>query len=164
MRAVTIRAFGDPDGMDVVDRPAPAPAPGEVVISTEAIGVGGVDAVIRRGTLGGYGFAEGMIPGSEVAGIVTAVGEGTPPLELYFDVQSGLLSRMVRYAETPLGRNPTQIDYADYHVVDGVKIPYQWTVARPSGAFTVKIDKAEQNVPVDEKLFVAPPEPPPSAH
>jgi photosynthetic reaction center cytochrome c subunit len=106
--------------------------------------------------------------GKPIAGhatiLVTAVGEGTPPLELYFDVQSGLLSRMVRYAETPLGRNPTQIDYADYHVVDGVKIPYQWTVARPSGAFTVKIDKAEQNVPVDEKLFVAPPEPPPSAH
>jgi NADPH:quinone reductase len=76
MRAVTIRAFGDPDGMDVVDRPAPAPAPGEVVIGTEAIGVGGVDAVIRRGTLSGYGFPEGMIPGSEVAGIVTAVGEG----------------------------------------------------------------------------------------
>jgi NADPH:quinone reductase len=40
MRAVTIRAFGDPDGMDVVDRPAPAPAPGEVVIRTEAIAVG----------------------------------------------------------------------------------------------------------------------------
>jgi len=73
---VIIRAFGDPDGMDVIDRPSPAPAPGEVVIRTEAIGVGGVDAVIRRGTLGGYGFSAGMIPGSEVAGIVTAAGEG----------------------------------------------------------------------------------------
>jgi NADPH:quinone reductase-like Zn-dependent oxidoreductase len=74
MRAVTIRAFGDPDGMEAVDRPAPAPADGEVVIRTEAIGVGGVDAVIRRGTLGGYGFREGLIPGSEVAGTVTAAG------------------------------------------------------------------------------------------
>jgi NADPH:quinone reductase-like Zn-dependent oxidoreductase len=74
MRAVTIRAFGDPDGMEVVDRPSPAPADGEVVIRTEAIGVGGVDAVIRRGTLGGYGFREGLIPGSEVAGTVTATG------------------------------------------------------------------------------------------
>jgi NADPH:quinone reductase-like Zn-dependent oxidoreductase len=76
MRAVIIRAFGDPDGMDVVDRPTPAPAAGEVVIRTQAIGVGGVDAVIRRGTLGGYGFPVGMIPGSEVAGIVNAAGEG----------------------------------------------------------------------------------------
>lgn len=76
MRAVIIRAFGDPDGMDVVDRPTPAPAAGEVVIRTEAIGVGGVDAVIRRGTLREYEFTEGMIPGSEVAGIVSAAGEG----------------------------------------------------------------------------------------
>jgi NADPH:quinone reductase-like Zn-dependent oxidoreductase len=35
-----------------------------------------VDAVIRRGTLAGYGFREGHLLGSEVAGRVTAVGEG----------------------------------------------------------------------------------------
>ncbi|HWD62603.1 MAG TPA: zinc-binding dehydrogenase [Humibacter sp.] len=74
MRAVTIQRFGDPDGMTVTDVPEPVPASDQVVIQTEAIGVGGVDAVIRRGTLGGYGFAEGHIPGSEVAGVVTAVG------------------------------------------------------------------------------------------
>jgi NADPH:quinone reductase-like Zn-dependent oxidoreductase len=76
MRAVIIRTFGDPDGMEVADRPAPAPADGEVVIRTEAIGVGGVDAVIRRGALSGYGFQEGLIPGSEVAGTITATGDG----------------------------------------------------------------------------------------
>jgi len=46
-----------------------------VLVQTEAIGVGGVDAVVRRGTLGGYGFTEGIIPGSEVAGRVIAVGD-----------------------------------------------------------------------------------------
>jgi NADPH:quinone reductase-like Zn-dependent oxidoreductase len=76
MRAVIIRTFGDPDGMEVTDRPVPAPADGEVVIRTQAIGVGGVDAVIRRGSLGGYGFREGLIPGSEVAGTITATGDG----------------------------------------------------------------------------------------
>lgn len=50
MRAVTIQRFGDPDGMTVSDVPAPVPAPDQVVIRTEAIGVGGVDAVIRRGS------------------------------------------------------------------------------------------------------------------
>lgn len=74
MRAVVIQEFGDPSGMTLIDTPSPVPAPGQVSIETEAIGVGGVDAVIRRGTLAGYGFSEGMIPGSEVAGIVTAVG------------------------------------------------------------------------------------------
>lgn len=74
MRAVTIERFGDPSGMTVGYAPAPDPGPGQVVIRTEAIGVGGVDAVIRRGTLGGWGFEPGLVPGSEVAGTVTAVG------------------------------------------------------------------------------------------
>ncbi|WP_405724393.1 zinc-dependent alcohol dehydrogenase family protein [Streptomyces sp. NBC_00028] len=76
MKAVVIRTFGDPDGLEIADVPVPVPAPGQVRISTEAIGVGGVDAVIRRGTLAGYGFREGHLLGSEVAGKVTAVGEG----------------------------------------------------------------------------------------
>lgn len=76
MKAVVIRTFGDPEGLEVVDVPAPVPAPGQVRIVTEAIGVGGVDAVIRRGTLAAYGFREGHLLGSEVAGRVTAVGEG----------------------------------------------------------------------------------------
>lgn len=65
--------------MAVINVPEPSPASGQVIIATEAIGVGGVDAVIRRGTLGGYGFREGLIPGSEVAGTVTAVGADVDP-------------------------------------------------------------------------------------
>ncbi|MFE2990205.1 zinc-binding dehydrogenase [Streptomyces sp. NPDC059262] len=76
MKAVVIRTFGDPDGLEIVDLPKPVPAPGQMRIAVEAIGVGGVDAVIRRGTLAGYGFREGHLLGSEVAGSVTAVGEG----------------------------------------------------------------------------------------
>jgi photosynthetic reaction center cytochrome c subunit len=87
---------------------------------------------------------------------VLATGKGKVPLRLFFDEQSGLLVRQIRYAETPLGRLPTQIDYADYRDADGVKIPYQWTLMRPGGSFTIKINDVKQNVPVDEKLFVAP--------
>ncbi|MFI0898126.1 zinc-dependent alcohol dehydrogenase family protein [Streptomyces sp. NPDC020983] len=76
MKAVVIRAFGDPDGLEAVEVPAPVPAAGQVRITTEAIGVGGVDAVIRRGSLAAYGFREGHLLGSEVAGRVDAVGEG----------------------------------------------------------------------------------------
>ncbi|OKI20367.1 zinc-binding dehydrogenase [Streptomyces sp. CB03911] len=79
MKAVVIRTFGDPDGMEVVDVPVPVPAPGQLRIATEAIGVGGVDAVIRRGTLAAHGFREGHLLGSEVAGRVAAVGEGVDP-------------------------------------------------------------------------------------
>jgi photosynthetic reaction center cytochrome c subunit len=87
--------------------------------------------------------------------------EGKPPIELYFDEQSGLLVRLVRYGETALGRLPTQIDYADYRENDGVKIPYRWTLARPSGRFTIQISKVTQNVPVDDAKFVKPEAPAP---
>ncbi|MBK1786640.1 zinc-binding dehydrogenase [Prauserella cavernicola] len=76
MRAISIRTFGAPEGLHLVDLPDPEPAAGQVLIGTEAIGVAGVDVVVRRGTLGDLGFREGHIPGSEVAGTVLAVGEG----------------------------------------------------------------------------------------
>ncbi|GAA5056504.1 zinc-binding dehydrogenase [Nocardia callitridis] len=79
MQAVVIKTFGSPDGMSVVDIPTPTPAAGQVLITNAAIGVGGVDAVIRRGAISGYGFEEGFVPGSEVAGTVTAVGAGVAP-------------------------------------------------------------------------------------
>lgn len=75
MKAVSIQRFGDPDGMAVIDAPAPTPDPGELLIEVGTIGVGGVDAVIRRGTLGGTGFREGFVPGVEVAGRVIGAGD-----------------------------------------------------------------------------------------
>ncbi|UUV30926.1 zinc-dependent alcohol dehydrogenase family protein [Amycolatopsis roodepoortensis] len=80
MRAVEIRTFGAPEGLAVIDVPSPVPAEGEVLIDVEAIGVGGVDTVIRSGALAGLGgFQEGFVPGNEVAGTVTAVGGGVDP-------------------------------------------------------------------------------------
>jgi len=93
---------------------------------------------------------------------VVAKNEGSPQVELWFDAQSGLVVRLMRYSETPLGLNPTQIDYADYRAADDVKVPYRWTVARPGGRFTIQIDDSQQNVPVDDKTFEKPPQAPPS--
>ncbi|MGC5561505.1 zinc-dependent alcohol dehydrogenase family protein [Streptomyces sp. FR-108] len=76
MKAIVIRTYGGPEGLAVVDLPAPSPAAGQVLIAAEAVGVGGVDTVIRSGALAAYGFEEGHVPGSEVAGTVTAVGDG----------------------------------------------------------------------------------------
>jgi len=64
--------------------------------------------------------------------------------------------RSIRYADTPLGRNPTQVDYADYRAQDGVKVPFQWTVARPLGRFTIQVTELQQNVLVDDKKFEKP--------
>ena len=87
--------------------------------------------------------------------------EGRPPLRLYFDTQTGLLLRMVRYAQSPLGLNPVQIDYADYREADGVKAPFRWTLSRPGNRFTIQVEEMKENVPIDDAKFVAPPPPPP---
>jgi photosynthetic reaction center cytochrome c subunit len=79
-----------------------------------------------------------------------------PPIRLYFEEQSGLLVRLVRFGETALGWLPTQIDYADYRDTNGVKIPYRWTLARPSGRFTIEVSDVKQNVPVDDTKFTKP--------
>ena len=76
MKAIAIETFGGPEGLALVDVPDPAPGDGQLLIETEAIGVGGVDTLIRSGVLGDYGFARGHILGSEVAGTVSAVGAG----------------------------------------------------------------------------------------
>jgi hypothetical protein len=88
---------------------------------------------------------------------VTASAPGKPMVRLYFDAKTGLLVRMVRLSETPVGRMPVQIDYADYREKDGVKIPYRWTLSRPNGRFTIQIDQVEDNAPIDDAKF-APPE------
>jgi photosynthetic reaction center cytochrome c subunit len=90
---------------------------------------------------------------------ILGVRQGLPPVEFYFDEQSGLLLRQVRYAESPLGLYPTRIDYSDYRDQDGVKIPFAWTTARPGNAITVQLEQVQQNVPIDDAKFAKPPSP-----
>jgi hypothetical protein len=106
-----------------------------------------------------------VMPGEKIDGhetyLVVGRNEGQPPLRLYLDKDTGLLLRLVRYVETPLGRLPTQVDYADYRAADGAKVPFRWTLARPGNRFTIQIDSVQQNVPIDEAKFSPPPPPPP---
>jgi photosynthetic reaction center cytochrome c subunit len=124
-----------------------------------------IDADLHLATHLKQMFSELKVRGTEKIGdhdayLVVGQREGKTPIRLYFDEQSGLLVRMVRFGETALGRLPTQIDYADYRDTDGVKIPYRWTLARPSGRFTIQISEVKQNVPVDDAKFAKPPDPP----
>ncbi len=94
------------------------------------------------------------------ANVVVGSNPGQAPVRLYFDDQSGLLVRLMRYSESPLGRNPTRIDYADYRDEGGTRVPFRWTIARPSGRFTIQVEKIEQNVAVDDARFAKPAEAP----
>lgn len=121
-----------------------------------------IDADLHLATHLKQMFSESRTEGTEKIGdhdayVVVGQRDGKPPIRLYFDKQTGLLVRLVRFGETALGWLPTQIDYADYRDVDGVKVPYRWTLARPSGRFTIQVNELKQNVPVDDGKFAKPP-------
>jgi photosynthetic reaction center cytochrome c subunit len=94
--------------------------------------------------------------GDQPASVVVATVKGEPPVKLYFATNTGLLVRMVHYGDSVLGLNPVQVDFGDYREAGGVKTPYRWTIARPSGAFTIQVSDVQTNVPIDEKLLVKP--------
>ena len=75
---------------------------------------------------------------------------------LYFDVESGLLTRVVRYANSAMGRVPTQIDFSDYRDVAGVKIPFKWSFAWLSGRDVIELSDVQANVPIDASKFSKP--------
>src|SRR5262249_5823682 len=75
------------------------------------------------------------------------------PLELYFDRNSGLLFRELRFAETPLGLNPTRIDFSDYADFDGVKVARHLLIAGPGRRLEIQFEDIKQNLPVDDAVF-----------
>jgi len=73
-----------------------------------------------------------------------------------FDSESGLLVRLVRFAESPVGRLVTQIDYADYREVSGVKMPFRWTVIWLGGRSSFELSDVQPNVAIDVAKFARP--------
>lgn len=74
----------------------------------------------------------------------------------YFDAESGLLVRVMRYTDSYVGRFPTQIDFSDYREVSGVKVPFKWTVVWLDGKQTFELADIKTNVPIDEAKFAKP--------
>jgi len=75
---------------------------------------------------------------------------------LYFDPKTNLLARMVRYGPSPIGRMPTQVDYADYRDVAGIKFPFEYKFLWLDGRYTAKLSKVEPNVAIDAAKFGRP--------
>ena len=75
---------------------------------------------------------------------------------LYFDHESGLLLRVVRYAKSPIGRVPTMIDYSDYRDVDGIKMPFRMTFAWLNGRDAIRLTEIKTNVVIDPAVFGKP--------
>ena len=88
--------------------------------------------------------------------IVQGMGAGKTRFKLYFDVESGLLARQVRYADTPIGMVPTQVDYSDYRDVAGVKMPFNIVITWTDGQSKILFTEIQPNVAIDAAKFAKP--------
>jgi NADPH:quinone reductase-like Zn-dependent oxidoreductase len=75
MKAACVREFGPPAVITIDDLPCPRPSTGQVLVRVRAAGVGPWDALVREGK-SGLKQPLPLILGSELSGIVEAVGEG----------------------------------------------------------------------------------------
>ena len=101
------------------------------------------------------GFPSTTIDDNEVE-IVQGTNADNTPVKFFFDKKSGLLLRQLRFTDTPIGLNPTQIDYADYRDVSGVKVPFHWTVTWTDGRSTTELTSVQPNVAIDAAKFARP--------
>jgi NADPH2:quinone reductase len=79
MHAIEVTETGGPDVLRNVEKPAPTPGPGEVLIKAEAIGVNFVDTYFRSGA---YPHELPFVLGAEVGGTVEALGDGVTALRV----------------------------------------------------------------------------------
>jgi len=86
--------------------------------------------------------------------------QGTGPrgllVTLYFDRKTSLLLRELRYGNSPIGRVPTQVDFADYREVDGIKLPFTVHQESPGSTFTIKFTEVRHNEAIDDAAFSKP--------
>ena len=150
----TISVFNGTSGWIEITAPSP---PGRDLTPSETAAAK-LDADLKfalnaRQILQGLSVSAPEAIDGKVMYVVSGKPENMRPVRLYFDQQTGLLTRVLRYTEVPLGYTSVRVDYADYRYVDGVKIPFRRTQARSSGRWIVRIDTVQHNVPIDESKF-----------
>jgi hypothetical protein len=101
------------------------------------------------------GFPEVDISGHTLQ-VVEGINGTDSGVKLYFDKQSGLLVRQVRYTSTAVGPIPTHIEYSDYRTVAGVKLPFHWVTTWTHGQSTTQLTEVQPNSAIDSKIFAKP--------
>ncbi len=76
--------------------------------------------------------------------MIQGSGDGRYPVNLYFDANRDCWREWSATTESPVGLNPTQIDYADYRDVAGVRMPYRVTVTWLDGKSTTEFSEIQR--------------------
>jgi NADPH:quinone reductase-like Zn-dependent oxidoreductase len=124
MRAVIQDRYGSPDVVVLGEIPEPVPAAGEVLVKVRAASLNGSDRENLAGSpfyarLGGLRRPRRPVPGSDVAGVVEAVGEGVAeygPGDEVFGELLGYRGALAEYVATPpklLARKPPSLSFVD---------------------------------------------------
>lgn len=100
-----------------------------------------------------------VLPREKVGGkdaIVLLVTPKTgPAVRIFLDAETYLIARTVTTINTPQtgGDIEQTSDLSDYRVVDGVKVAFQVFNSNPLQSVTIKLDKVEHNVAIDDAMF-----------
>lgn len=88
--------------------------------------------------------------------LVQGTMNGRYPVDLYFDEKTNLLVRSLRFADSPVGLTPTQVDYSDYREVAGVKLPFKRVISWVDGRVIIELSDIQPNVNVESAKFAKP--------
>jgi hypothetical protein len=81
---------------------------------------------------------------------------GGTVVSLYFDDNTGLLRRMLRYVDSPVGPLLTQWDYENYKDVNGIKMPFKITHTWLDGREIMELTQIRPNVAIENARFNKP--------
>ena len=154
MKAVRIQQFGPPGVIKIDDLPRPEPGPWELLIRVSAAGVGHWDALIREGKVQSEPLP--LILGSELSGIVEAIGAGTSGFKAGDEVYGATNEQFTGgYAEYALpsakrmAQKPTTLNFVEAATVPVVAVT-AWQMlfdnAQVSAGRTVLIHGAAGNI------------------
>ncbi len=101
MKAIVLHDIGELETIRLEDAADPRPGPGEVVVRLRAAALNHRDLFIRRGQYAGLRFP--IIPGSDGAGAVAAVGDGVTEVRPGDDV---IINPSVNWGDDPRAQGP----------------------------------------------------------
>ncbi len=141
MKACRVNDWGEPDQMEFTDVPVPEPKPGEIRISNRAAALNFFDILMIQGK---YQVKppRPFIPGSEVAGIVDAVGERVTEFKIGDRVQAMATGgTYCEYSIAPAGKSFRIPDAMSFEEAAAMIVIYQTSYFALTNRTTIEPDE-----------------------